>query len=195
VAGLTFGPQVKIHSKANYLSTTYFGDINTATYYSDTIEYEQDKSGSLVIPFRTGAGVTVGKTNKWMAGADFMWQNWENFKIFDQPDSLLNAWHISAGAEYIPNNRSISSYFQRMSYRLGFHYGKTPLNLKNKHIDEIGISFGLGFPIRKSRSTVNASFELGKRGTTKYGLIRENYIRFTLGVNIFENWFIKSKYF
>jgi len=195
VAGLTFGPQVKIHSKANYLSSTYFGDINAAVYYRDTIEYEQDKAGTFVIPLRTGAGVTFGKQNNWMAGADFMWQNWEKYVLYGEPDSLLNAWHISAGGEYIPNHRSISSYFQRMSFRLGFHYGKTPLYLQNKHIDEVGISFGLGFPIRKSRTTVNASCELGKRGTTNYGLIRENYIRFTLGVNVFENWFTKSKYF
>jgi hypothetical protein len=42
---------------------------------------------------------------------------------------------------------------------------------------------------------VNLSAEFGRRGTTVNNLIQENYFRFTLGVNILERWFVKSKYF
>jgi hypothetical protein len=42
---------------------------------------------------------------------------------------------------------------------------------------------------------VNLSAVIGKRGTTQYNLIQENFIRFTVGVNVFENWFFKSKYY
>jgi len=195
VIGGVFGPQVEINSKANYLATTYFGEINSAQYSYDTIEARYDEKGSITLPIRTGAGVTIGKEGKWVAGTDFLWQNWEKYRYYGNSDSLANRWNVSVGGEYIPNARAIGSYFQKIAYRAGFHYGKTPLNLKGKHLDEFGISFGIGLPVKKSKSTVNMSATLGKRGTTQNGLIKENFIRFTIGVNVFENWFFKSKYY
>jgi hypothetical protein len=195
VIGGVFGPQVDINSKASSLATTYFGDINSVQIYYDTIDVRLNEKGSFTLPVRTGAGITLGKEGKWIAGVDFLWQNWEKYTYFGQSDSLANRWNIAAGGEYTPNNRTISSYFQKVSYRAGFHYGKTPLNLYGKHLDEIGISFGLGLPIKKSKSTVNLSVNFGKTGTTQNNLIQENFIRFTIGVNAFENWFLKSKYY
>jgi hypothetical protein len=195
VIGGVFGPQVKINSSASYLATTTFGDINTAQFYYDTIEVRHNEKGSFTLPVRIGTGVTTGKEGKWIAGADFLWQNWEKFRYYGQSDSLLNRWNISVGGEYIPNAHSNSSYLQKVAYRAGFHFGETPLNLQGKHLQEFGISFGFGLPIKKSKSTVNLSASFGKRGTTQNGLIQENFFRFTLGVNVFENWFFKSKYF
>jgi len=195
VIGGVFGPQVEIKSKASYLATTYFGDINSAQFSYDTIEVRLNEEGSFTLPIRTGAGLTVGKEGKWVAGADFLWQNWEKFIYYGKSDSLVNRWNISVGGEYIPNARTTGSYLQKVAYRAGFHYGKTPLYLKGNHIDELGISFGIGLPVKKSKSTVNLSATFGKKGTTQYGLIRENFFRFTVGVNIFENWFFKSKYY
>ncbi len=195
VVGAAFGPQVEINSKANYLATTYFGDINSVQYSYDTIDYSINEKGSFTLPIRTGAGVTIGQEGKWLAGVDFLWQNWEKFTYYGISDSLVNRWNIAIGGEYIPNARSTSSYFQRISYRFGGHYGKTPLNLRDIHLDEYGISFGLGLPIKKSKSTVNLSVSMGKRGTIENGLISERFVRFTVGVNVFENWFFKSKYY
>jgi hypothetical protein len=194
VVGATFGPEVKIHSNASYFAATYFGLISTTALYYDTIEFISRKSGSWTLPTRIGTGISAGKPGIWMAGADFMWQNWEKYEYYGQSDSLKNRWTVAAGGEYIPDSRS-NSYFDRVSYRIGFHYGKTPVYLMDHHIDEIGISFGLGLPIKKSKSTVNFSASVGRKGTTQDGLIQENFIRFTLGVNVFENWFYKSKYF
>ena len=195
VVGGVFGPQVNINSKRNFLATTYFGDINSAQFSYDTIETRYDEKGSFTMPIRTGAGVTIGKEGKWVAGADFLWQNWEKFTYYGNSDSLVNRWNIAVGGEYIPNSRSIGNYLQKVAYRAGFHYGKTPLNLKGQHIDEFGISFGIGLHIKKSKSTVNMSAVIGKKGTNQYGLNKENFIRFTVGVNVFENWFFKSKYY
>jgi hypothetical protein len=194
VVGAVFGPQVEINSKASRLATTYFGNINSAQLYYDTIDVRLDEKGSFTLPIRIGTGVTFGKEGKWIAGTDFLWQNWEKYRYYGQSDSLLNRWNIAIGGEYIPNARS-SNYLEKISYRAGFHLGKTPLNLQGHHIQEFGLSFGIGLPIKKSKSMINLSASLGKTGTTLYGLIQENYFRFTIGVNVFENWFFKSKYY
>lgn len=195
VAGATFGPEVKINAKASTLATTYFGIITSPQLYYDTIDVKPVVKGSFTLPARAGVGVSAGKSGKWMAGADFSWQNWEKYTYFGESDSLLNRWSVHVGGDYIPDDKSTSTYFQRVQYRLGFYYMKTPLNLKNKHLDELGMSFGLGLPLRRSKSTVNLSLIMGKRGTTEMGLIQENFIRFTVGVNVHENWFFKTKYF
>ncbi len=195
IVGGVFGPQLNINTKGSFLATTYLGDLSSVLYTRDTIRYQNGLKGNFVMPVRTGLGFSLGKSNKWLVGMDFSWQNWEKYRSYGESDSLKNRWNIALGGEYIPNYRSINSYFQRVAYRFGAHYGKTPLYLMNNHISEFGISFGLSLPIRKSRSTINASIEVGQQGTTTNGLIQENYIRFSLGVNIFENWFVKSKYF
>lgn len=195
VVGGVFGPQVDIKSKTSLLATTYFGDISSAALYYDTIDVTYNKKGTIRLPMRTGAGLSVGKQGHWIAGADFMWQKWEDYRYYGYSDSLVNRWRIAVGGEYIPDAESLDSYMQRVSYRAGFYYGETPLELKGQHINEFGISFGFGLPIKKSKSMVNFAASIGKRGTIQGGLIQENFIRFTLGVNVFENWFFKSKYY
>lgn len=194
VVGGAFSPQAKINSKATYIASTYFGLITDQQLYYDTIAFIPNEKGTWTLPTKIGVGVTAGKQGNWLAGADFVWQNWENYEYYGQSDSLLNSWNISVGGEYIPDPRS-TNYLNRVMYRMGFHYGNTPIYLKGQHIEEVGITFGLGLPIKKSRSTVNLSASFGRKGTTEDGLIQENIFRFTLGVNVFENWFIKSKYF
>jgi hypothetical protein len=66
--------------------------------------------------------------------------------------------------------------------------------LNGHQLDEFGVSFGTTFPIRKSRSTFSMALEYGKRGTTNYGLLRENFINFTFGLSIDHMWFIKRRY-
>ena len=195
VAGATFQPQMDIRAKAHTLTTTYFGTINSVQYARDTVELIPLAKGSFILPMKIGGGFTLSKPEFLTVGADFYWEGWEKYRMYGESDSLRNAWNLSIGGEITPNSRAFESYFQRVSYRMGFRYGETPLELRGKHLNEFGISFGFGFPIKRSKSTINLSLELGKRGTTSNSLIKENFIRFTLGVNIFENWFKKMKYF
>ncbi len=195
ISGLTFGNETKMNSNADILATTYYGDVNTVTIYTDTIINIPNVRGNFILPREFGVGFSLHKEGQWLVGADFDWQNWKSFSLFDQPDSLQNSWHIAVGGEIIPDRSSIDSYWDKVSYRLGFRYERSYLKLRNTNINEIGISFGLGFPLRRSQTTLNLAVEIGKRGTLANDLIQENFVRFTFSVNIFEHWFIKSKYF
>ena len=110
-------------------------------------------------------------------------------------DSLSNAWQICAGGEVIPDFSSVSSYFKRVRYRFGLNFDKTYLELRGKQINEYGLSIGFGFPLRGFRTMLNVGAEAGTRGTTANGLIRESYIRVSLGFSIYERWFVKRKYY
>jgi hypothetical protein len=81
-----------------------------------------------------------------------------------------------------------------MTYRVGARYNNSYLNLYDTQISEYGISFGVGFPMKKSKTGIDLSVEIGRRGTTKNNLIQENFINFSLGVSIQEIWFYKRQY-
>ena len=160
----------------------------------DTLYYHPDVKGNVIIPFRAGVGVTYHKSNIWMVGMDFEFQKWENFRIFETNDSITNSWIIRMGGELSPKHTVLSPLYKRLVYRMGFHYGLTYLKLNGHQLNEYGISLGATFPIRKSRSTFSLAMEYGGRGTIQYGLLRENFINFTLGLSINQLWFVKRRY-
>ena len=77
---------------------------------------------------------------------------------------------------------------------MGFHTGATYLNLYEQSIDQTAITFGVGLPLKRSGALLNVSADLGTRGTTEFGLIKDNYAAFKIGLVLSDVWFIKRKY-
>ena len=77
---------------------------------------------------------------------------------------------------------------------MGIRYEMSYLVLRGHQLNEFGISIGTEFPIRKSRTTISLTAEYGTRGTVDFGLLRESFINFSLGVSINEKWFYKRRY-
>lgn len=193
--GLVYANNWYLHATRDYIAYTLQGGVDgDVEYIKDTILYEPEKEGLILLPDRIGFGFTYQKEGRWLIGGDFEWQNWAEFEAFGQQDSLSNAWRVSFGGQYSPKHTSISSLFKRMSYRAGVKYNYSYLSLFGNNINEYGISFGVGFPMKRSNTELDLSFEIGRRGTTNDGLIQENYINIIFGVSIDEHWFHKRKY-
>ena len=184
-----------MNAKREALSYTLVGGYDGAVENPiDTIFYQPETKGLIVIPDHIGLGFMFKDADRWLIGADFEWQNWSKYESFGRSDSLDDAWRVALGGQYTPKHTSISSLFTRMSYRMGFRYTNSYLTMLGHPIDEYGISFGFGFPLRKSKTEIDLGFEIGRRGTTKDGLIQENFFNISLGVSIFESWFHKRRY-
>jgi len=193
--GLIYANTFYLRAKREYIAYSLIGGVDEdIESLRDTIAYEPEEKGLVILPDRVGFGFMYAEKDRWLIGADFEWQNWEKFESFGQSDSLDNAWRISVGGQYIPKHTSISSLFKRMSYRLGVRYDKSYLSLLGHQIDEYGISFGFGFPMKRSKTEIDLSFEIGQRGTMKNSLIQENFFNVTFGVSINESWFHKRKF-
>lgn len=189
--GLTFGNASNLSANQNNLIRNFEGlpeDYN----FMDTIENTSIK-GNVKFPLKIGGGIAYESANKLLVAGDFEFQQWSKYSAFGVSDSLKDIISTSWGVQYTPQKFSSTSYLKRMTYRFGVHYAKSYLEIKNTQLDEFGLSFGFGFPLRKSRSTVNLAIELGKKGTTNNQLIQENYGKVTLGFSIFERWFIKKR--
>lgn len=193
--GAVYSNEWSIKAKRSTISYTLLGGFeDILESVKDTIVYIPEEKGKIVIPNRFGLGLMYKNSDRWLVGADFEWQQWEKFSAFGTTDSLDNAWRISLGGEMTPKHTSISNLLKRMTYRLGFRYVNSYLNLLGKPINEYGISFGATFPMKKSNTTIDIGVEAGSRGTTDNNLIKENFINFTFGVSINEGWFHKRKY-
>jgi hypothetical protein len=193
--GVIYANKFNLSSKYSYLSKTVVGgNSGEIEYVKDTIQYNPEEKGKIVLPQRFGIGFALNRADNWLIGADFEWQKWDNFSAFDVKDSLSNSWRVALGGEFTPKHTNISSLFKRLTYRAGIRYNQSYLNFFDNPINEFGISFGFGFPMKNSKTGLDFGMEIGRRGTTNDNLIQENFFNFSLGISIQEQWFQKRKY-
>jgi hypothetical protein len=180
-----------------YQSLTYKGIVIGSQLYQDKLDttYEIESKNSIRMPSTFGIGLSYNNINKLEVNADYYHAAWSKSTFLGATDQLITDRNrFSAGFEYIPEAFSIRSYLKRVKYRAGIHYEESYLKLNNHQISEFGISFGAGLPFPKSKSTANFAFELGKKGTTDYDLVKNNYAKFSLYLNFYDYWFIKRKF-
>lgn len=194
VVGAVFSPSFDLSSTQERLVTQMKKGSGGAESINDTISYTPKNDGDITLPSSFGFGFVVEKKDRLKLGLDYKIQDWSSYKSFGISDSLKNSNQLSIGMEYVPEHNVLSRYYKKMKYRIGFRYSDTYLQLRNNQLTDYGISFGVGLPVMKSGSSLNLGVEFGKRGTTDDLLIKENYVKFTLGISIYERWFIQRKY-
>lgn len=193
--GLVFKPSTNINTTRQYIAQNYFSSSgSTIESPRDTVAYNPSQKGVLEFPVGLGAGVSLKRGNQFLVSLDASWRNWEEFKSYGRSDSLQNSFSFNIGGEFIPQHNSITSYWHRVRYRFGFRYENSYLEINNTPIKEFGISFGLGFPFKRSKSMLNFAFEFGNKGTVENNLVQENFFKFTFGLSIYEKWFTKNRY-
>jgi hypothetical protein len=199
---IVFGASGAIASK---ISTT--NDLLTYNYtlssggiynYKDTVEEISGKRGSTTLPFSCTGGLVFKKGMKWTAGADFTFQNWSKFQSFGANDSLSDSYRLSAGGQYVADYSS-PNILRRINYRAGVRYAQTYLNLRNTPLNDWALTVGFGVPLRiktppRVVPVISLSVEAGRRGTTSENLLKEQYLRFHVGITISEEWFLKRKF-
>lgn len=204
---LNAGATVKLGNDLNatgndYLYSLTFSGVGSE-FPRDTISASQI-DGKFNFPLQSTLGIGLGKLDKWYAGLEY-----ESQDAISTNGLLANtngafqygkSNRIALGGFYLPKVNSISSYWQRVTYRAGVRMENAGLLVDGvgnganfTEIQDFGISFGLGLPLKRL-STVNMGFEFGKRGTIENNLIEENYFNFRLSLSLTDtNWFIKRK--
>lgn len=194
---VTFGAVLNNKRKINgeYESITQNLLYNpTGGYFADTLFYDDGIKGKILVPSNIGVGFTFRYSEKLIVGADYYWQNWSEALFYGENDSLQDSRSFNAGLEFTPNRYALRNYLNRISYRIGGHYYNTYLQLQGEQLKNFGISFGVGLPLNRTRSMINLSFELGKRGTREQDLIEERYGMISFSLTLYDVWFIKQKF-
>lgn len=191
----TFGFRFDLGSSVNARNTTLtqtFATVNDVDQFRDTVRFSEDEPGEINLPASYGVGFTFDKGDRFKFSADYTIQDWSQFNSFGKSDSLANSWKAAAGVQFIPDN-TVNNFFKQTHYRLGFYYTDSYLQLKNSQLQEYAATLGFGFPLKKTRSTINLSLAAGKRGTIENNLIEEKFLKATIGFTLNDKWFVRRK--
>jgi hypothetical protein len=193
--GLTYNPSQSLDGRAESIAYSYTYDYSSnRENVKDTVLYVVGNHDQVILPAAMGAGFLIGNSNRWFATADMSYQKWSDFRYLGNDLKLKDNLRVAIGGQFRPSAVDIGKYYERINYRAGFRFEQSYLELQNTRINDMGISFGVGLPMKKSRSTMNIAVELGTQGTTNNGLIKENYVRFTVGAALQERWFLKRRF-
>ncbi|WP_163324907.1 hypothetical protein [Draconibacterium mangrovi] len=160
----------------------------------DTLKYREEEKGTMTFPMTIGGGLSLAKKNVYEINVDYYHEGWDNTKFLGSKSNFLTDLNkFAIGAEWIPDKFSIRSFVNRVAYRAGFKYEQTYHTFAGQHINDFGISFGVGLPLYRSNSTLNLSAEFGQRGTKEYNLVLEKYAKVNVSVSLHDLWFMQRK--
>ncbi|MDO5509718.1 MAG: hypothetical protein Q4F57_03370 [Weeksellaceae bacterium] len=148
------------------------------------------------IPQNVSAGLMYVKDRKWQLGAQVDWEQTSDYRLQFENYEMADRFRVALGGAFIPNITSFRSFFSRSSYRAGLYYGNSPIVARGQHLQDYGITFGIGIPVGRaaSPSEVNLGVQLGQRGSLESNLIRENYANFRLSFTLNDLWFQRRVY-
>lgn len=191
--GLTYTPGYNLKTVNDDILYRYSN--YQSNYYSafDTLYNNTTKTTSSM-PHSLRGGFTMGKNDKFTAGADIVYTKWSGASLPGTYGTLEDAISLHAGAEYIPDKYSNYSFFNRMEYRIGCRYGESYTLIGGDNLKEYGITFGTGIPMRRSRSRLSLVVDLSTNGNSSVGVPRETRLSVGASLNLFDYWFLKRQY-
>lgn len=189
LSGLSVAIPANLTGYEDVLTETFrYSGVGTVIV-SDTVSFLQSEKGKVKLPLAISAGVNYGRSDRWMLGADVSVQDWSSFEAFGIKDSLSQSFQIAVGGQYRVNN---------VLLRGGARFNQTYLQIKDNQLNEYGISFGFGVPVYNaaySVSLLSFGVEIGRRGTSNHGLIKENFAKVWLSFTMNqERWFQRRQY-
>ncbi|HCZ37795.1 MAG TPA: hypothetical protein DHV26_17885, partial [Cytophagales bacterium] len=187
-----------VYNFKSELNTEYYTRIerrNSSGTVADSTTLTNNQPGTITVPQSFTVGISFGKGEKWMIGADYSYLKNSLFRdYFGTSQNATDSWRIAVGGEFTPDPMALSSYLKRMTYRTGVSIEQYPYFINGKPVDDFGINFGFTMPVSRI-SSLDFAFKVGRRGTVQDHTIEENYFKLYFGVTINDQfWFIKRRF-
>ena len=165
----------------------------------DFVDVNLDSRGlentKLQVPKKLIYSIGLERKNSWFVGVQYEAKLSSGFKnvFLNTPNiSYRDSNSISMGGYYIPDSSSLTSYWKRVKYSIGFKNTEKSIIVNNLPVNQFSLNLGLSLPL-SGLSKANLGLEIGKTGNDN-NLINENYFALRLGVSLNDIWFIKRKY-
>jgi len=188
--GVTYTPKYSLNATRNQLELSTMREINII----DTIYATNAQKGTLQMPDMYTFGLSFERLNRWVVGAEYSIVNFKNYREYGHAEqNLSNAQMFRLGME-LKGRRLNNNFMNRLSYRFGYHYGRSHVDFHDSELTQYGVSFGFGMPVRRSQSRVDFAIEFGRKGNVNSGQIQDNYGRIIIGISAFDRWFMRPKF-
>ena len=183
----TFGKHT-INLGAVYENKQAFSRMSYEQIENTTNDTVATMSSGFEMPMMYAVGLSYDYANRVLIGLDYQCQDWSNALYFGANDGLKSRHRWALGLEY-RNDPQSRKYVDRMLWRAGINYATS--YTKSYDQPELGVTIGVGFPLRTVGTVINTTLEYGRRGGTN--ILTENYMRFVVSASICEHWFFKRK--
>ena len=174
-----------VFENKRHMSNSDYIQLETTT--NDTVATIQN---AFDLPMMYGAGISYNYANRLTVSLDYQCQDWTKVAYFNTEDVLRTRERWALGVEYRHDPMS-RSYANQIFWRIGANY--TSSYSMNTAMPEIGVSAGIGFPLRTIGTVVNTTFEYVHRGAISGETLSENTLRLIVNAAIAESWFFKRK--
>jgi hypothetical protein len=195
-SSITYTPETDLTSENTRVISTFLVLPSGAISTRDEREINVGDT-EFTFPSQYTFGLGIGKEKKWFLGGEYTNLKTSNLtnRSFDIDFvTFTDSSKFRLGGFYIPNYNSIGKYWNRVVYRSGIRFEETGININGEGINEFGISFGVGLPVGRLFSNINLGFEVGRRGTTDFGLVQENFFNTFISLSLNDRWFEKRYY-
>ena len=202
---LTLGVGATYTTPAKLLGTVEVSrTLAASTSAADTLYYHSETLGQgavAKIAGEVGVGISLRDARRWRAEFDYTRSDWtksglDGIRGFSA--SKLFSTTVSesyrAGFEIVPNPNDIRYYYNLVAYRIGAYHKKDYFLLNGNQITTTGITFGLTLPVIDGYNGITLGIDFGQRGSAENNQIRERYINFSIGFNLYDRWFRKYQY-
>lgn len=149
----------------------------------------------IAIPFSYGIGLGYQPAGRWSFAADYSAQPWSHADFYGStPYGIRNSYRFGIGAERAGSMEMSARAFDRLSYRLGFSYAATYVDVNGQKVNEWDITGGLAIPLA-GESRLNFALVYGGRGTIAGNLVRDRIFRLTVSLHISDvlPWFVQTE--
>ena len=205
-ASLTLGATYRMAAKLGGYTESY--RYSTGTAAADTLYYRKGSPDGVTLASEKGVGLCFRYADKFMAEFDYTRSDWRSSGL-DKAEaftgntvagagrsvfttSLSEAYRL--GFEYVPNRSDIRYYWRRITYRAGAYWKNEYYLLDGNPVNAVGITLGATLPVFRWYNGITFGMDFGQRGSLKGDMIRERYINFSVGFNLFDIWFQKFSY-
>ena len=175
-------------------------EFHETTFIIDT--RDSPVKGKMTLPSTLQGGVSLGKLESWETSLEYKFRGLGSYELNDQRGGLENANKIILSSRIVPNSKALGkeNYWKTISYNFGVHAGNTGIVAQNEELNEFGINFGFGLPLKKFKyqtesfgSSVFVSLGYLNRFNNNLG-INENFLNINASVVLNDKWFIKRKF-
>jgi hypothetical protein len=149
-----------------------------------------------------GVGFSVKGRDRWFAELDYQRSDWTSCgmdhagfaNVGKAVFSATVSQGVRAGFSFVPNRNDIRYYYRRITYRGGAYWDQAYYKLDGNTINSFGLTFGVTLPVYYMNNGLSLGVDIGQRGSMQGNKVRERYVNFHIGLNMFEIWFLKPRY-
>ncbi len=196
------------------LPTTLSGKrVRTLGFSLDQDTLGTQRSGDVTVPLQLTAGFSYVPDARWTLAADVRYEPWSDFESdfafggFDPSaactqgcNQLRDRLRVGGGFQFLPAGENrLRPYFARTAYRLGGYYDRAYFDAAGvadgglagtpEAITTLALTGGVSLPAVLPTARFDLGFEIGTRGTTERGLVRDLFIKGSATINFGERWF------